>query len=640
MAAFRFGDGFALDTERRRLTRGELVLQVPARALDVLAILIAERQRTVTKEELMSRVWQGVAVTENSLNQCISSLRKLLGDSRQEPKYIATIPNLGYRFVGEVAEEPVGEVQGRSGLPRVFAVLLVIFIGGVGLWRISPGEPSIRVAAFVNEVGKEEDEWLSASLAELTAARLGLPAPDWWEEAASGSDSKDRVTGSYRVDAAAGQVTIRMQLPGARSAREWTGAVGDFATGVQKLLPAKVSGRADRFAAYRSGHWSAAVRPLREALAVSPEDREVRVALGVTLYQLGRWREAVALLEGRPEAAGFVSAAKGDWKGAVQQLGAAWARRPEDPQAGLDLAEAQFQARDGEAARSTLAAVSRLWPQAAQDPRWLLASARVEGHFQKMKPVEEFARKAVGEAERQRRTDSMAGKAALLAAGAMMNQGREGEAEVWRAKARRIYRDAGDLLCLAAGARVEGNAALGKRRPEEAAAAYRQTLRLTRLAGNDRERAHALNGLGAVLLASGSYSAAEQVYREGMRMDVHGLGLARTGWYTGVTEALLGQRRFDEAHRAAGESLRIAQEDQDREGVAHAYANLAHALASSRRTAEAGPMFAKAVDLFSALQNPALLSQTLERGRSLGLEVALAAAGPEATSRGSGGGKE
>src|ERR1700755_369077 len=107
---YEFGP-FRLDPVKRRLLReGEPVPLTP-KAFDTLLALVEQSGKTVEKDELMRRVWPGAVVEENNLNQNITALRKCLGDSRQESRYIATIPGLGYRFVAEVQTVPVVEPQ-------------------------------------------------------------------------------------------------------------------------------------------------------------------------------------------------------------------------------------------------------------------------------------------------------------------------------------------------------------------------------------------------------------------------------------------------------------------------------------------------------------------------------------------------
>lgn len=81
-------------------------------AFHVLLYLLERHQRLVSKEELLENIWKDTAVTDNALVQCIVEIRKALGDDCRHPRFIKTVPKLGYRFVGAVQEAP-SEVNGE-----------------------------------------------------------------------------------------------------------------------------------------------------------------------------------------------------------------------------------------------------------------------------------------------------------------------------------------------------------------------------------------------------------------------------------------------------------------------------------------------------------------------------------------------
>lgn len=93
---YRFGPFELLTNERKLLVEGEPA-SLGARAFDVLLVLLVERARVVSKDELMDRVWPGLVVEEANVQVQVSALRKLLGRGM-----IATVPGIGYRFSGEV----------------------------------------------------------------------------------------------------------------------------------------------------------------------------------------------------------------------------------------------------------------------------------------------------------------------------------------------------------------------------------------------------------------------------------------------------------------------------------------------------------------------------------------------------------
>lgn len=103
-ARFRFDD-FDLDPVERRLLRGMVPVELNARYLDALVLLVREQGRLVSKDRFLDEVWRGVPVTEEALTQCIRTLRRQLGDSVASPRFIETVPKHGYRFIAPVLHE-------------------------------------------------------------------------------------------------------------------------------------------------------------------------------------------------------------------------------------------------------------------------------------------------------------------------------------------------------------------------------------------------------------------------------------------------------------------------------------------------------------------------------------------------------
>src|ERR1043166_1102273 len=101
MAVYEFGP-FRLDPASRRLTRGHESLAVADRHLDVLLHLVANAGAVISKDALVAAAWDDVAVTDNSLEQAISSLRRTLGSADGGEPFIQTIPRRGYRFAAAV----------------------------------------------------------------------------------------------------------------------------------------------------------------------------------------------------------------------------------------------------------------------------------------------------------------------------------------------------------------------------------------------------------------------------------------------------------------------------------------------------------------------------------------------------------
>ena len=107
-SVFKFED---IEVREREflLVKGGRALPVEPKAFRVLLFLLRNPKRLVTKDEILNAVWNDCAVSDNSLTRSIATLRRLLGDDSREPRFIATVPTVGYRFLCDVvaAEESV-----------------------------------------------------------------------------------------------------------------------------------------------------------------------------------------------------------------------------------------------------------------------------------------------------------------------------------------------------------------------------------------------------------------------------------------------------------------------------------------------------------------------------------------------------
>ncbi len=129
---YEFGR-FRLDTTEHLLYRqdGEVVPLKP-KVVETLELLVRERGRLLTKQELMTQLWPDTIVEESNLTQNIYQLRKVLGTSSNGRAYIETIPKRGYRFTAEVVEEnaasrvgPQQEFVARAGTSTVKSIAVL-----------------------------------------------------------------------------------------------------------------------------------------------------------------------------------------------------------------------------------------------------------------------------------------------------------------------------------------------------------------------------------------------------------------------------------------------------------------------------------------------------------------------------------
>jgi eukaryotic-like serine/threonine-protein kinase len=93
---------FDLDTERRILRRDGEHLALKAKTFDLLAFLVKNSGRVISKDEILKTVWAGQFVEEANLSVQISALRKALGEKKDAPRFLITVPGVGYKFVADV----------------------------------------------------------------------------------------------------------------------------------------------------------------------------------------------------------------------------------------------------------------------------------------------------------------------------------------------------------------------------------------------------------------------------------------------------------------------------------------------------------------------------------------------------------
>jgi TolB-like protein len=130
-------EDYALDTDRRELHRATDLIVVTPQVFDLLDYLIRNRERVVSKDDLMNAVWNGRVVSDAALTTRLNAARSAIGDTGEKQRLIKTLPRKGFRFVGTVQEarrdevEPVGSAVHRGDVkptpnsaPRLSIVVL------------------------------------------------------------------------------------------------------------------------------------------------------------------------------------------------------------------------------------------------------------------------------------------------------------------------------------------------------------------------------------------------------------------------------------------------------------------------------------------------------------------------------------
>ena len=225
---YRF-EAVEVDLSRKCLRRSDEEIHLRQKSFQVLVYLLERRARLVSKEELMEAVWKETAVTDDALVQSIKEIRRALGDSSSNPKFIKTVPKAGYRFISPVKEafggasafveteeitcveieyeesEPIAAAGNRADLGFdedqsqiravgsfklnlfIVGVLILIPLSAVAFYFVTtrseqsnaaiilpqtPGKKTIAVMYFENQSGGEELDWLREGLADMLISNL------------------------------------------------------------------------------------------------------------------------------------------------------------------------------------------------------------------------------------------------------------------------------------------------------------------------------------------------------------------------------------------------------------------------------------------------------------------------------------
>jgi TolB-like protein/DNA-binding winged helix-turn-helix (wHTH) protein/Tfp pilus assembly protein PilF len=187
-AIFRFDD-FLVDPETWRLSRGGQEIHLEPVVLKLLIYLIANRDRLVTRQELMDTVWGDTVISESALSKAVARLRKALEDDPAAPRYLETVHSQGFRFVAAVEEiagrdapeSPPGiapAATARRGFYAAAAIVVLVLLAVSWLRITPPGAPgvddiqSLAVLPLSNLTGDREQDYFVDGLQDILITEL------------------------------------------------------------------------------------------------------------------------------------------------------------------------------------------------------------------------------------------------------------------------------------------------------------------------------------------------------------------------------------------------------------------------------------------------------------------------------------
>ena len=110
-------EDYTFDTERRELHRAAVAVSITPQVFDLLDYLIRNRERVVSKDDLIGAVWNGRIVSDAALTTRLNAARNAIGDSGEEQRLLRTLPRKGFRFVGSVQETQTPAIASVAAHP-------------------------------------------------------------------------------------------------------------------------------------------------------------------------------------------------------------------------------------------------------------------------------------------------------------------------------------------------------------------------------------------------------------------------------------------------------------------------------------------------------------------------------------------
>lgn len=285
---YRMND-LVLDVDSASLHRDTTEISLPALSFDLLVALARSAPKMLSADELIAQVWDGVAVADETLTQRVALLRRALGDSAKNPRYVRSIRGRGYALVPSVVpfedEAPLrGGRRSAWVASAIVGILLLVTIGVATRRRAvdGPARTTTTSSTTVEEMVARADEYLARHQEEDNDRAVALYTKVLEAEA----DNLDALVG---LSLGLSQRVTKFNRPATESDRALI-----LADRALLLAPNLAAAHRARAAVLGSrGRVSGALEAYQQAAALDPEEVAASASAAYLMWIQGRLAEAL-----------------------------------------------------------------------------------------------------------------------------------------------------------------------------------------------------------------------------------------------------------------------------------------------------------------------------------------------------------
>jgi DNA-binding winged helix-turn-helix (wHTH) protein/tetratricopeptide (TPR) repeat protein len=297
-----FFDDYLLDTNRRELRCGCSAVDIEPQAFDLLEHLIRQRERVVSRDELIESIWGGRVVSESALSTRINAVRTAIGDSGVEQRLVKTLPRKGIRFVGQVREEqraPEEASASKLESRTLETIELRPAQEAMSARQIIDGHSAALAPAMAAPLDPRRSfvpPVVMAAFVAIILAGFGVLTFSQLAQSTQSERARANVETAARLTHLAGQIdmTSREDYQAGREVAQWAVELDpQNATALARLAFAMVAGVLNHWSGDVVADLHAADLAVQDAARIAPESRIVRGAQCHILRAMRQFEAAI-----------------------------------------------------------------------------------------------------------------------------------------------------------------------------------------------------------------------------------------------------------------------------------------------------------------------------------------------------------